>query len=121
MTVFKALYLVSNGTYVCSASLQRRNSNAGVISTCRLPCRKYLQPNESAKFHKSCKNKFSDLKLGHVEKQQKMSSEKRKNEISSNDSGNLEMPCSSKSSVLTRRHSKEKNEVAKEYCFFLRW
>ena len=28
-----------------------------------------LLSNESATFHKSCKNKFSDLKLGHVEKQ----------------------------------------------------
>ena len=59
--------------------------------------------NESAKFQKSCKNKFSDLKRGRVEKQQKMSFEKRQNEISSNDSdvtpGNLEIPRSSKSSV----------------------
>ena len=31
---------------------------------------------------------------------------------------NLEMPCSSKSSVLTRRNSNEKNEVAKEDCLF---
>ena len=83
-----------------------------------------LLSNESAKFHRSYKNKFSDLKLGHVEKQQKMSLEKRQNEISSNDSdvtpGNLEMSFSSKSSVLTRQHSNEKNEVAKEQ-FFLRW
>ena len=28
------------------------------------------------------------------------------------------MPCSSKSSVLTRRNSNEKNEAAKEHCFF---
>ena len=35
-----------------------------------------LLSNESAKFHKSCENKFSDLKLGCVEKQQKMSFEK---------------------------------------------
>ena len=81
-----------------------------------------LFSNESAKFHKFCKNKFSDLKLGRVEKQQKMSFEKRQNEISRNDSditpGNLEMPCSSKSSVLTRRNLNEKNEVAKKHCSF---
>ena len=43
-----------------------------------------LFSNESAKLHKSCKNKFSDLKLGCVEKQQKMSFEKQQNAISSN-------------------------------------
>lgn len=31
---------------------------------------------------------------------------------------NLEMSCSSKSYVLTPWHSEEKNEVAKEHCFF---
>ena len=31
----------------------------GDISTCRLRCRKYIEPNKSVKFHKSCKNKFS--------------------------------------------------------------
>ena len=81
-----------------------------------------LLSNESAKFHKSCKTKFSYLKLGRVQKQQKMSFEQRQNEISSNDSdvtpGNLEMPCSSKSSVLTQQNSNEKNEAAKEHCFF---
>ena len=54
-----------------------------------------LLSNESAKFHKSCKNKFSDLKLGRVEKQLKMSFEKRQNKISNNDPdatpGKLEM------------------------------
>ena len=35
---------------------------------------------------KSCKNKFSDLKLGCVEKDQKISFEKQENDISSNDS-----------------------------------
>ena len=35
---------------------------------------------------KSCKNKFSDLKLGFVEKDQKISFEKQENDISSNDS-----------------------------------
>ena len=84
------------------------------------------QPNsinvESAKFHKCCKNKFSDLKMARVEKQQKMSFEKRQNDNSSNDSdvtpGNLELSCSSKSFILTRRNSMKKKEVSKEHCFF---
>ena len=80
-----------------------------------------LLSNESAKFHKSCKNKFSDLKLGRVEKQQKISFEKQQNEISSNNSDvtlvNLEMPCRSKPFVLTRRHSKEKMKVQKNTDF----
>ena len=86
-----------------------------------VPLQKLLS-SESAKCYKSCKNKFGDLQLGRVEKKQKMSFEKQQNEISSNDSGvapgNLEMPYSSKSSLLTRQHSNEKNEVAEEHCFF---
>ena len=102
--------------YILPVFKERKIRKSGAISTCS------LRSNESAKFHKFCKDKFSDLKLGRVEKQQKMSFEKRQNEISSNDSdvtpGNLKMPCSSKSSVLTRRNSNEKNEVAKEHCLF---
>ena len=53
-----------------------------------------------------------------------MSFKKRQNEISSNGSDvtpeNLEMSCSSKSSILTQRQLKGKNEIAKEQ-FFLQW
>ena len=101
--------------YILPVFKEREIRKSGAISMCS------LRSNESAKFCKSCKDKFSDLKLGRAEKQ-KMSFEKRQNEISSNDSDvtpeNLEMPCSSKSSVLTRRNSNEKNEVAKEHCLF---
>ena len=46
------------------------SSNAGYSVT-------KFSSNEAVKFHKSCKNKFSNLKMVRVEKQRKMSFEKR--------------------------------------------
>ena len=80
-----------------------------------------LLSNESATFHKSCKNKFSDLKLGHVEKQQKMSFEKRQNEISSNDSdvtpGNWEMPLVQSLPFLLDKIQMKKMRLQKDILF----
>ena len=90
--------------------IQRVGYNAGNT------CSQMNQPN-SINLVKTNSVTCRVQKLGRVQKQQEMSFEKRQNKISSNEShvtpGNLEIPCSSNSSVLTGRHSKGKNEVAK--------
>ena len=109
--VLEALCLVSTGTYVYSASLQRKmnwnvqghfnvkDTMQEIHTECWLPAKNssdnFLSVPEMQNVTlqerymnqaKSCENKFSNVKLNRVEKHQKISFEKQENDISSNDS-----------------------------------